>query len=275
QRINVWLCDMPEPSKYKYYIKEIVFHFNSRWKYRSINMRHRLLSENITLTPLPKHLLVLKIFLDIYFDNFGTYRNVYHSLGGLYLQFGNMPLDFRKQLKNYFLIGFVPFSADFNNFITPILKDIKRLESGLIIKTLIGDAWVVGGVGCITADLPQGNDLADYTNFNYDYMQNAHFHQQMEERFTKIESQYSKAEREHLEVEYGLAKPGPLRILKWDQHIQTPQDAYHSMGEKARTLLEATFNTFNVKGESAFLKHWKDIEKPTNWYQMPNPLQHQ
>ncbi|CAG8738740.1 21404_t:CDS:2, partial [Gigaspora margarita] len=26
----------------------------------------------------------------------------------------------------------------------------------------------------------------------------------------------------------------------------------------------ATFNTFNLKGESAFLKHWKDIEKPTN-----------
>ncbi|KAF0484407.1 hypothetical protein F8M41_023009 [Gigaspora margarita] len=192
RRINVWLCNIPEPSE--------------------------LPSENVTLTPPPKHLPVLKILLDIYFDDFG-------------------------------------------------------------------------GVGCITADLPQGNDLADvkhhgtnhgcrtcnvsnsqYTNFNYNYVQNARFHQQTEERFTKIESQHSKAEREGLEVEYGLAKPGPLRILKWNRHIQTPQDAYHSMSGKARTLLETTFNTFNLKGESAFLKHWKDIEKPANWYQMPNPL---
>ncbi|CAG8734093.1 10446_t:CDS:2, partial [Cetraspora pellucida] len=28
QRINVWLCDMPKPSEYEFYIKEIVYHFN-------------------------------------------------------------------------------------------------------------------------------------------------------------------------------------------------------------------------------------------------------
>ncbi|CAG8821894.1 2890_t:CDS:2, partial [Racocetra persica] len=110
QCINIWLCDILKPSEYKYYIKEIVYHFNGRWK------------------------------------------------------------------------------------------------------------WV----GCITADLPQENDLADQT----------------EERFTKIKSQHSKAEREYLKVEYRLVKPGPLRILKWDQHIQMPQDAYHSMAGKAYTLLE-------------------------------------
>ena len=30
RRINVWLCDMPEPSEYEFYIKEIVNHFNGK-----------------------------------------------------------------------------------------------------------------------------------------------------------------------------------------------------------------------------------------------------
>src|SRR6266480_908357 len=158
-------------------------------------MRHRLPCENITVSSPSQQLPILKIFLDIYLDDFGTYKNVYHSLGGVYLQFGNMPLFLRKQLKNYFLIGFIPFGANFDDFIAPILQDIKYLENGLIMQTLYGDAWVIGGIGCITADLPQGNDLAgvkrhganhgcrtcnvsngQYTNLDYNFIKNAQFY---------------------------------------------------------------------------------------------------
>ncbi|GET03676.1 hypothetical protein GLOIN_2v1880882 [Rhizophagus clarus] len=229
QRIVVWLCDMPEPDEYDYYIKEIVYYFDGHWKYREIATRHKLPCEYITLSQSQQDLPTLKIFLDIYIDDFGTYRNVYHSLRGVYLQFGNMPLNLCKQIKNHFLIGLVPFGADFNDFIKPVIQDIKSLENGLIMQTLYGKAWVIGGIGCITADLPQGNDLAE---------------------------------------------PGSFNVLKWDQHIQTPQDAYHSMAGKARTLLDATFNIFNANGEKEFLKYWKCIEKPTHWSRMPNPVQH-
>ncbi|CAG8773156.1 27546_t:CDS:2, partial [Gigaspora margarita] len=41
------------------------------------------------------------------------------------------------------------------------LQDIKHLESGLIMKTLISNAWIMGEIGYITADLLQRNDLAD------------------------------------------------------------------------------------------------------------------
>lgn len=215
RRIVVWLCDLPEPEEFDFYIKEIVYQFDGKWNYRDITMRHRIPCEDITLTLSPQHLPVFKIFLDIYVDDFGTYRNVYHSLGGVYLQFGNMPLTFRKQLKNHFLIGFVPFGANFNDFIKPVLQDIKSLENGIIMKTLYGDAWVIGGIGCITADLPQGNDLADvkrhganhgcrtcnipnnqYTDLNYNYLKNARFKQQTNERVAEIESQHSKVDRE-------------------------------------------------------------------------------
>ena len=160
RHIIVWLCDMPEPEKYDFYIKEIIYYFDSRWRYHDITMRHWLPCENLTLMSPTQSLPVLKVFLDIYVDDFGTYRNVYHSLGGVYLQLGNMPLILRQQLRNHFLIGFIPFGAKFEDFIKPVLQDIKQLEKGLVMKTIYGDAWVIGGIGCVTADLPQGNDLA-------------------------------------------------------------------------------------------------------------------
>jgi hypothetical protein len=141
RHIIVWLCDMPEPSEgYDFYVDEIMYRFDGRWQYRNIAERHRLPCEYITLKQPQQNLPFLKIFLDIYVDDFGTYRNTYHSLGGVYLQFGNMPLALRKQLKNHFLIGFVLFRASFDNFIKPVLEDIKLLENGLTMKTLNGFA---------------------------------------------------------------------------------------------------------------------------------------
>ena len=59
------------------------------------------------------------------------------------------------------MISFVSFSAKFEDFIKPILQDIEWLEKGLIMKTIYDDAWVIGGLNCITSDLPQGNNLVE------------------------------------------------------------------------------------------------------------------
>ncbi|CAB4392751.1 unnamed protein product [Rhizophagus irregularis] len=282
---------MPEPETYDFYVDEIMYHFDGRWKYRNIAERHRLPCEFIKFKQPQQNLPILKIFLDIYIDDFGTYRNVYHSLGGVYLQLGNMPLTLRKQLKNHFLLGFVPFGASLNDFIKPILQDIRLLENGLVMETLNGRVWVVGGVGCITANLPQGNDLAgvkrhganhgyricnvpndQYTNSNYNFIKNARFNQQTNKRLTEIRNQNSRGNKEYLATKYGLVEPaGPFNNLQWDHHLQTPQDAYHSMAEKAR---EATFNILNANGENAFIEYWRSIEKPAHWSRMPNPLRH-
>ena len=61
-----------------------------------------------------------------------SYR-VYHSLGGLYLQFGNMKLKDRQKLKNHFLVGFVPFGAKFEETIQPFIQDIQDLENGFLV----------------------------------------------------------------------------------------------------------------------------------------------
>ncbi|CAG8841073.1 14536_t:CDS:2, partial [Racocetra persica] len=129
-------------------------------KYRDIFKRYRLLFENITISSSPWPMPILKIFLDIYLDHFGTYRNVYYSLGGTYIQIGNMKQSDQKLLKNHFLIGLVLFGTDFKDFIKPVLNDLKHLENVFIMYILYRDAWIMGGIGCVTADLLQGNDLA-------------------------------------------------------------------------------------------------------------------
>jgi hypothetical protein len=77
---------------------------------------------------------VYKIFLDLYYDNFGTFRNVYHSLGGVYIQFENMLAYLRKLIKNYFILGFVLFGGNFNEFILPFIYEMKKFEQGKIMK---------------------------------------------------------------------------------------------------------------------------------------------
>ncbi|CAG8839717.1 4300_t:CDS:1, partial [Cetraspora pellucida] len=90
-----------------------------------------------------------------------------------------------------------------------------------------------------------------------------------------IKNQQTKIGKEQLATTYGLTiTPGPLSILKWDCHVQTPHDIYHSMAAKARTLLDATFVILSTTGEEAFLTYWKNIENPTGWCRMPNPLRH-
>ncbi|CAG8670117.1 32196_t:CDS:2 [Gigaspora margarita] len=68
-----------------------------------------------------------------------------------------MPLELRKLLKNHFLLGFVPFGALFNDYIKPIFDNIYQLQNGKIVNTLEGEIWIVGRLGCITANLLQAS----------------------------------------------------------------------------------------------------------------------
>ena len=76
---------------------------------------------------------VFKFMIDIYNNNFRIYCNVYHSLGGIYIQIGNMPFSLRKQLKNHFVIGFISFGGHFDNMMQPLLEKLRHLEKGIAI----------------------------------------------------------------------------------------------------------------------------------------------
>ena len=112
---------------------------------RDPHLRHILPAEIYKLAPAPPHLETLKLFLDIYYDDFGAYRNVYHAVGGVYLVIGNLPLELRQKLQNIFLVGFVPPTVAFDDFIKPFVAELRDLQSG--VQMCIGgkNYWVIAG----------------------------------------------------------------------------------------------------------------------------------
>ncbi|PKC56241.1 hypothetical protein RhiirA1_402281 [Rhizophagus irregularis] len=262
--IAVWLQDSLHLSSYQFYVKEILYSYEGRWKIRNVELRHHHPCEYTKIpSTAPQNILTLKLMLDIYYDDFGTFRTVYHSLGGIYLQFCNMPLQLRRQLRNHFIVSFVPFGGDFNDVMKPIINEIKSLEKGVLMTINQQNIWVIAALGVITADLPQGNDLADtkrhggnlgcrsclvpkdqLTDFTFDVILKAR------------------------------KKPSILNQLTWNRHLQTPQDAYHSIAEKIQRLMECTFSMLKPSGEAAFLNYWKNLETPTGWHRLPNPIKY-
>jgi len=292
-RTTVWLRDLPKPQQYDYEVEEVLYSFRSRTRLRFIDRRHRLPCEYMTV---PQHptLPVRKFFLDIYYDDFGTYRNVYHSLGGVYMQIGNMPLKMRAQIRNHFLIGFVPFGATFEEFIRPLLQDFKKLERGIEMETVSGRVLVVACIAMVTADLPQGNDLANIKRHSakhgcracnvdrsrltyplYDHIGDARFHHKTNDLFEELDRQPTATARDNMATAHGLRTSSrPLDCLQRDRHRHTPHDAYHSMAGKALRLLDATLQLLSTAGETEWLRHWKAIEKPPGWSRLPNPISH-
>ncbi|GBC23112.2 hypothetical protein GLOIN_2v1764038 [Rhizophagus irregularis DAOM 181602=DAOM 197198] len=236
----------------------------------------------------------IKIFCDLYFDNFGTYRNIYHSLGGLYLQFGNMKLTSRQKLRNHFLVGFVPFGGKFEDAIKLFIQDIQYLECGFLMTIDNEQVWVSGGLGITTADLPQGNDLAgtlrhnatygcrtckasrnDLTDISFDIAKHGRYHHLTNIEFKNIQCLPNISQKHTFASSLGLRlTPNPLNQLIWDRHISTPQDIFHCFAGKANRLLIATFGLLTHSGEDTFTETWKFFEVPSCWSQWQNPITH-
>ncbi|CAB4379034.1 unnamed protein product [Rhizophagus irregularis] len=227
-------------------------------------------------------------------DDFGTFRNVYHSLGGVYIQFGNMPTHKRKLIKNYFVLGFIPFSGNFNEFMVLFVSEIKKFEKGKIMTVQGQDAWVIAGLGLVTADLPQGNDMAgvlrhnankgcrtcttkkeSLSTYNQDSVTILRYHHITDEEISKISQESVNSKRGQLCTEYGLRSlPSILDKLKRERYLQTPQDIYHATAGKIGWLLKLTCELFLQEGEDDFVKIWKNFEIPKKWSRLPNPISH-
>jgi hypothetical protein len=205
-----------------------------------------------------------------------------------------MPFHQRKILKNHFVIGFVPFGATFSEFIRPFLKDVKKLEAGTTMKINGIDYLVTGGLGIVTADLPQGNDLCgvkrhgaqrgcrncfvsqeQLSDKEHDHLADGRYLNQIKSLRERYKSLKSSSEKSDFLKRYGLSKePSPLSSLQWNPYVQTPQDSYHAISGKISRLLESTLETLSADGKRNLNKYWKSFEFPANWSRMQNPVTH-
>lgn len=116
---------------------------------RRVADRHVLSAELYQPCPPPDpSIKVLKIFLDVYWDDFGPFRSVYHALGGVYVIFGNMPLKLRQKIKHNHLLGFVPFGVSFQAFIAPVAEELQKLQKGVLMEIDGKECWIVVGTYC-------------------------------------------------------------------------------------------------------------------------------
>ncbi|GES82459.1 hypothetical protein GLOIN_2v1790377 [Rhizophagus clarus] len=221
-------------QQYRLRIQKVLDYSDLPGTFKGELRQNRSLSGEVWQPPSPT-IPVYKLFLDIYYDDFGTFRNVYYSLGGVYVQFGNMPACQRKLLKNHFVLRFVPFGDNFNEFMLPFISEMKEFKQGKLMEVNGQDAWVIVSLGVVTADLPQGNDMCGF----------------------------------------GLrTRPSILDRLLRERHLQTSQDVYHATAGKIGRLLKLTCELFSQKGEDEFIKAWKNFEKPKKWSRLPNPISH-
>lgn len=276
-------------------ITEILYKHHAHWRIRDATFSYQHPSDYISISQPPFSTIpVYKLFLDIYYDDFGTFRNVYHSLGGVYVQFGNMPARQRKLLKNHFVLGFVPFGGNFNEFMLPFISEMKEFERGKLMKVNGQDAWVMAGLGVVTADLPQGNDMAgvlrhnaikgcrtctasreSLTNFYQDVPATSRYHHITDIQFKEISDELDTSRQKQLGTEFGLRpEPSILDRLQRERHLQTPQDIYHATAGKIGRLLKLTCELFSQEGKDEFIKVWKSFEKPKKWSRLPNPISH-
>lgn len=112
---------------------------------RDSHLRDILSSEFHQPEPAPDSLDTIKLFLDLYYDDFGVYRNVYNGAGGVYLVIGNLPLEARQKLRNIFNLGLIPAGVSFEDFISPFVRELHDLQKGERWTVNGKDVWVMGG----------------------------------------------------------------------------------------------------------------------------------
>ncbi|CAB4443413.1 unnamed protein product [Rhizophagus irregularis] len=183
----------------------------------------------------------------------------------------------RNRLKNYFVLGFVPFSGSFDKFIKPFITEMKVLERGKILNIQGNECVVIASLGDTTADLPQGNDMAgvkrhsanrgcrtcnvtkkSLTSNDLDLHLISHYHYLSDKQFKEISEASTITERKAIASEFGLQLYPPLLDqLKRERHLQSPQDVYHLTAGKALRLFKITIEALSPEGKSEFIRNWK------------------
>ncbi|PKY58438.1 hypothetical protein RhiirA4_480345 [Rhizophagus irregularis] len=185
-------------------IQEILYKYQGHLKLKSIMYSYHHPSEFAPLDPLKEpvtQLPVYKLYIDMYYDDFGTFCSVYHSLGGVYIQIGNMSFKERKKLKNHFVLGFVPFGGCFEEFIEPFISEMKKLENG-----------------CRTCNTTKDS----FTSNNLDLQSISWYHYQTDEQFKEIFAASTITERKEIATQYGLCLQSTIiDQLRWERHLHS------------------------------------------------------
>jgi hypothetical protein len=127
---------------------------------------HRLFnSEKLKqrLRDLPSDIPVLRCFLTYFFDAFNVYSKLAHSTYGGYLTLAGLPRHVQDLLRCLFPVHLCAPGSDLREALKPFVLRLRQMEEGIVVDMgpVIGKVFLVGGLGLVRADMPQGHDFAE------------------------------------------------------------------------------------------------------------------
>ncbi|RHZ84174.1 hypothetical protein Glove_85g24 [Diversispora epigaea] len=112
---------------------------------------------------------------------------------------------------------------------------------------------IIGGLGVVTADLPQGNDLCGIKRHNANHGCRNCFIKKLRQQYNLLKSIQ---EKKDFATKYGISiQPSPFSYLKFNPFQQIPQDAYHAISGKIARLMEITMDLLSESGKKLFIKN--------------------
>ena len=232
-------------------------------------------------------------------DDFGLYRNVYHSLAGLYMQPWCLSESRRFVLHNMFVISVMPFGSNEQDLAKCLEDESIRLEFGKIVTLATGETVKLFMFPmALTGDMLQQNENAgvkthksahgcrlchihsnETGDLNHDVIFDGRYSQETEFKFEMALGERTAADRTN-----GLASLG----LKTEGHIfgnafpcmnpftGYPCDPMHAELRLAKYFQAMlTESIFSAAGIAAYEQAWNAINVPYGWGQPQNPASHQ
>ncbi|GES92053.1 hypothetical protein GLOIN_2v1790940 [Rhizophagus clarus] len=160
----------PNISEDSLHITEVIYKCNDRWHIRDVKLSYQHPSDYISIRDPPSSMSVYKLFLNLYYDDFGTFRNVYHSLGWcLCTVWQHANTSKKTYQKTILFLGLFHLVANFDEFMLPFVSEMKELEKG---NDLAGVLRHNANKGCRTCTIKK--EL--WSSYNQDTVTTLRYH---------------------------------------------------------------------------------------------------
>lgn len=307
------LSDTLLPEKPLYCVRYIAYINGSVAKIRGVHLRHRIPAEfelddmgrksalsNLVSDGTSTGLKHISVPYTLFLDDFGLYRNAYHSLAGLYIQPACLDEPGRFTLQNMFVLMIGPFGCTINDIATCLQDETVNLGRGIRTTIDPDDSPVILTVFplCITGDMPQQNkncgvmshrskkgcrlcyiEESSRGDLDFDYLQEGRYFETSRRLLEHIRTTtVSAKDRESAYSAQGMTPDGHIfgtAFTSLNPHTGYPSDPMHCELRLAKyfqsMLIEDVLSTTGIP---AYQRAWNDMNVPYGWGQPQNPVSH-
>lgn len=300
------------PNVPSYVVRRIAYLSNNYVRVRNVHQRHRLPAENELMHLGREHCIKtfvqaeqgirrISIPLVMFLDDFGLYRNAYHSLGGLYMQPANLDEPSRFTLQNMFVLMLTPFGSDESTIAACLAEETVPLGQGMPTVLRSGEKVILTVFPlCVTGDMPQQNancgvmshkskmgcrycfqPTEDRGILNDEVLHTGRYKQHHDALYQHLQQQAhgkSKKVTHDIFASVGVAQIGHIFrecFPMLDPFQAYPNDPMHAELRLAKYYHQVLIeDILSGEGLDAYAEAWNRMPLPFGWGVPQNPISH-